>query len=151
MRVHVESVLDCPPDRVWDEVQKSALLLEVIRPLVRIVPVGAHAFPERWSEGPPISCQSYLFGVLPLGTRTLLFERIDHATRTIQTRECDPLSRRWDHLIAVRPTADGRTRYADTIDLDAGLLTPLVWLFAWCFYHHRQRRWRRVARRLAAG
>jgi hypothetical protein len=151
MKVHVESVLDCPPEKVWDEVQKSSLLREVIRPLARVEPVDAAAFPERWVEGTTVRCRSYLFGFIPLGTRTLFFERVDPAAWEIQSRERDPLIRKWDHLVRVREAAGGRALYSDDIDIDAGLLTVLVWLYAQWFYRHRQRRWRRVARRLAAG
>ena len=42
---------------------------------------------------------------------------------------------------------DGRTRYTDSVEVRAGLLTPLVWAFATAFYRHRQRRWRRLVRR----
>jgi hypothetical protein len=147
MWVRVSSVLDCPPEGVWEQLQRSALLLEVAAPLVRLVPVGA-AFPERWTEGLTLRCRSYLFGFLPLGTRALTFERIDQSAREIQTRESDPLVRRWDHCLRVRPAAGGRTLYTDEIDIDAGLLTPVVWLFAYWFYRHRQMRWRNVARRL---
>jgi hypothetical protein len=150
MRVYVDSVLSCSPEKVWDEVQKSSLLLEVIRPLVLIVPVDAAEFPERWIEGATVRCTSYLFGVIPLGTRTLFAERIDHAAREIQSRESDPLVRRWDHLIRVKPARDGGTHYSDEIVVEAGFLTPFVWLFARWFYRHRQRRWRRVAKRLAS-
>ena len=94
-------------------------------------------------------CRSYLFGLVPLGTRDLVFERIDPAARRIQTRERDPLVRRWDHELRVRPADGGRTRYSDTVDLDAGWLTPAIWLLARLLYRHRHRRWRRVARRLA--
>jgi hypothetical protein len=52
--------------------------------------------------------------------------------------------RRWDHLIRVEPADGGRTRYSDTIEVEAGALTPLVWLFAKLFYRHRQRRWRTI-------
>ena len=147
MWVRVNSVLNCPPDRAWAAVQRSALLLEVVAPLVRLVPVGA-PFPERWTEGAALRCRSYLFGFVPLGTRTLTFERIDQQAREIQTRESDPLVRRWNHRIRVQPTGGGRTLYSDEVDLDAGWLTPLVWLFARWLYGHRHMRWRRVARRL---
>jgi hypothetical protein len=150
MKVLVQSVLPCPAEKVWDEVQRSALLLEVIQPLVRIVPVDGPQFPERWPEGGTVRCKSYLFGILPLGTHTVLLERIDPAVREIQSRENDPLIRRWDHLIRVRPTADGQTDYSDEILIEAGWLTLLVWLFAQWFYRHRQRRWRQVAHRLVA-
>jgi hypothetical protein len=68
----------------------------------------------------------------------------------IQTRERDPLIQIWDHLIAVKPASGGHTRYSDTVAIDAGIFTLPVWLFAHWFYRHRQRRWRRVAARLAA-
>ena len=68
MKVYVESVLQCPAERVWDEVQRPALLLEVIRPLFRFVPADGPQFPERWSEGATVRCKGYLFGVIPLGT-----------------------------------------------------------------------------------
>lgn len=149
MRAYVESVFDCPAERVWDKVQESALLLEVTWPLVRIVPVGTTAFPERWAEGETMRCKMYLLGVLPLGTHTIRMERIDQAACEIQSRESDPVVRKWDHLIRVRDTGDGKARYSDEIEIKAGWLTGLVWLFAQGFYRHRQRRWRRVARRLA--
>jgi ligand-binding SRPBCC domain-containing protein len=149
MNVFVASVFDCPAEKVWNEVQKSSLLQEIIFPLARVVPVGASAFPERWKQGETIVCQSCLFGVIPIGTRALYFERIDHARQEIQTREQDALIQRWDHLIRVEPTDDGRTCYSDTIAIEAGWLMPLVWLFAQCFYRHRQKRWRRIAKRLA--
>jgi hypothetical protein len=150
MKVYLESVLDCPAEKIWDEVQKSSLLLEVIHPLARIVPVDAPEFPERWIEGTTVRCRLYLFGIIPMGTRSILFERIDDAAREIQTREYDPLISRWDHRIRVKPADDGRTHYSDEIAIQAGRLTLFVWLFARWFYRHRQKRWRRVAQRLAA-
>jgi hypothetical protein len=149
MKCFVQTVLNCPADRIWANVQTSSLLLDVIWPLVTLEPVGVEAFPERWTEGMPVRCRSYLFGVFYLGVRTLQFERIDQAGREIQTREKDPIVRRWDHRIRVEAISGGRAHYSDEIEIDAGILTPVVWLFAAGFYRHRQRRWRAIARRLA--
>jgi hypothetical protein len=149
MRVYVESVLPCEPDAAWEKVQTSALLLQIARPLVVLRPARGEELPERWRHGQTVRCRSYLFGVIPFGTRTLTFEHIDADGRTIQTRESDPLVRRWDHHIRAGATGDGRTHYADDVEIDAGVLTPLVWLFAQVFYRHRHRRWRAVARRLS--
>ena len=150
MKVYVESVLPCAPQQAWDEVQKSALLKEVAWPLVVIRPVAGETLPERWKLGPPVRCRSFLFGLIPLGTRTLIFDRIDPSLREIETRESDPLVRVWNHRVRVQPTSDGQTCYSDEIEIHAGLLTLGVWLFANAFYRHRQRRWRKVARRLDA-
>jgi hypothetical protein len=148
MRVFVESRLSCDADLVWSTVQTTALLLEVCAPLVDIHPLPGEAFPERWPAGETIRCRSYLFGVLPLGTRTIYFERIDPEAREIQSRESDFLVQRWDHLVRVRPDAEGGCWYSDEVEVEAGWRTPLVWLFASCLYRYRQRRWRRVVRRL---
>lgn len=148
MKVCVACVLKCPPEKVWDEVQKSALLLEVIHPVVRLAPVGPPRFPDRWAEGttsgPGRTCSDS-----SRSGRELYWRSVDQAAHEIQSRESDPLIRRWDHLIRVKPAAHGWTHYSDEIVIEAGVLTPLVWLFAQWFYRHRQRRWRQVAKRLA--
>ncbi len=149
MRCFVQTILNCPAQRVWATVQTSSLLLDVIRPLVRLEPVGSEPFPERWTQGMSVRCRVYLFGVLLPGVHTLELERINQAGREIQSRERDPIVKRWDHRIRVQEISGGRAHYSDEIEIDAGILTPVVWLFAAGFYRHRQRRWRTIARRLA--
>ena len=150
MRVYVESVLPCSAQKVWEELQKPALHREIIRPLFRFAPVEPPELPERWLQGATVRLRGYLFGFLPLGVHTIFLERIDQAAREIQSREHERLVPRWDHLVRVRPAAGGQTLYSDEILIEAGWLTLFVWLFAQVFYRHRQRGWRRVARRLAA-
>src|SRR5262249_23839568 len=145
-----QSMFDCPPEKVWAELQTSALHREVIRPLMRFRSLDAPDASERWSQGGTFHFRCYLFGVIPLGKHTIFIERIDPVAQEIQSREHGALLHRWDHLIRIRPTPDGRTLYADEVEFSAGLLTPLVWAFAQWFYRHRQRRWRRIARRLAS-
>ena len=151
MKVHVESLLPCDAELAWAEVQKCALLREVAWPMVIFRPATGETLPERWIAGMTVRCRSYLFGLIPLGTRTLFFKRVDAQFMEIDTREHDRLVRRWDHLIRARPAAGGQCKYTDEIEINAGLLTPVVWMFAYCFYKHRQRRWQKVARRLQAG
>jgi hypothetical protein len=147
MIVDVSTVLNCSAAKAWNEVQKSSLLLYVIWPLARVAPTGA-PFPERWSEGLTIQCKSFVFGVIPIGIRTLHFEKIDQKKREIQSREHDPLIARWDHLVSIKPHDESRSIYRDTIDIDAGSLTFVVWAWANWFYRHRQSRWRALARTL---
>ena len=150
MRVVVESVLPCPAERAWEEVRTSRLLREVAAPVVTFRPADGGDLPAVWPAGRTVAVRCKLFGVLPLGIHSIHLERIDPEAREIQSRESDPLIRRWDHLVSIQDRPDGRCRYRDVVDIDAGPLTAAVWLFAQCFYRHRQRRWRRVARCLAA-
>jgi hypothetical protein len=152
MRILVQSTLPCDADAGWERVQTSALLREICRPLIRLAPAdGAVELPARWEHQSTVRLRSYMFGFIPLGVRTLLFEHIDQQNREIQTREHDPLVRRWDHRIHFEPLGPGSSRYTDDVEVEAGLLTPIVWAFAQWFYRHRQRRWRRVARRMQNG
>lgn len=149
MRVHVESTLPCDADDAWAEVQTSRLLEEVASPIVKFRPApGYKNIPARWTNLATTAVKARLFGFIPWGTRWMTFERVDARRRTIQTREHDALVAKWDHLIEVKPLADGTCRYTDDIEIKAGVLTPAVWLFAQAFYRHRQRRWQNVARRL---
>jgi hypothetical protein len=141
MIVDVSTVLNCSAAKAWNEVQKSSLLLYVIWPLARVVPVGG-PFPERWSAGPTVQCKLYVFRVIPIGVHTIHIEKIDQKNYEIQSREHDPLITGWDHLISIKSLDDDRSIYRDTIDIDAGSLTFLVWAWANWFYRHRQRRWR---------
>ena len=150
MTVRVQSVFDCPPEKVWAELQTSALLREIIRPLMRFRSLDPSGVSECWTQGCTFHFRCYLFGVIPLGKHTIFVERTDPVARELQSREHGALVRRWDHLIRIRPTPDGRTLYSDEVEISAGPLTPLVWAFAQWFYRHRQRRWRHIARRLAS-
>ncbi len=147
MIVDVSTVLNCSATKAWNEVQKSSLLLYVIWPLVRFVPSGAQ-FPERWSEGLTIQCKLFVFGVIPMGVHTVHIETVDQRNYEIQSREHDPLIARWDHLISIKPLGDLQSTYRDTINIDAGILTSVVWAWANLFYRHRQRRWRALAKAL---
>jgi hypothetical protein len=147
MIVDVSTVLNCSATKAWNAVQRSSLLLYVIWPLARFVPSGA-PFPERWSEGLTMQCKLFVFGVIPMGIHTVHIEKIDQRNYEIQSREHDPLIARWDHLISIKPLGDLKSTYRDTIDIDAGILTFVVWAWANWFYRHRQRRWRALAKAL---
>jgi hypothetical protein len=151
MRVLVQSTLPCDADLAWGEVQTLALLRKICWPLIRLKPASADApIPAQWRHGETVRMKPFLFGIVPLGVRQLYWEQIDNESRCMQTREHDPLIRRWDHRIAVVPVAARSCRYTDDVEIDAGVLTVPVWLFAQWFYRHRQRRWQAVARRLQA-
>ncbi|MEI2419288.1 hypothetical protein V6O07_03370, partial [Arthrospira platensis SPKY2] len=72
--------------------------------------------------------------------------RIDDATRTMTSREHGGLVRIWNHDIIVTPTGVNSCDYRDCIEIDAGLLTRVVVLYARWFYRMRQRRWRTLTK-----
>lgn len=147
MRVEIGTVIPAPAELVWHHLGRPALLVHVAAPILRFSPKDPPVWPERWAEG-DYSARMAFLGVLPLGLQTVGLRRgMEQGwPRTIRDKGHGTLVTRWDHLITLEPDGPGRTRYRDTVDIEAGLLTPFIWLFAQFFYRHRQRRWRALAR-----
>ena len=114
------------------------------------MPVIKHRNDE-WREGETVAGWVFLFGVIPFSRHTLHVLRIDENAMTFSSRESGGLLRRWNHDIIVTASGDSRCNYRDVIDIDAGVFTPLLVLYARWFYRTRQRRWRALARVLAVG
>ena len=147
--VHRSVVLEAADAAVWAAVQSPATLCHVAAPLLRFPGLAGRT--AAWCEGERVVTWLLLGGVLPVSRHHLEVRSIDPERRTIDTHEWGGLVRTWDHTIHIEPMDARRCRYTDRIDIDAGRLTPLVARFAEVFYRHRQRRWRRLARRHLAG
>ncbi len=147
-RVELTTVLDCAPERAWAEVQTPRLLAHIAWPWLVFQPIQPDRWPEHWSPGRYLARMRAL-GVIPLGTQWVDISWPPAAAPVYQIHDngTGQLVRGWAHLITLAPAAGGRTRYTDRVDVNAGLLTPFVWLFAWLFYAHRQNRWRTLVRR----
>ncbi len=140
MRIELSCWLPRSPDWVWERVQESETLDFVAAPWLRFKP-KAGRFPARWAAGNH-DATLLLFGVVPLGWQTIGIEYpADAGPMTLRDNGHGLMAQQWDHWIFVTPDGDG-TRYTDRVDVSAGVLTPLVALFARMFYAHRQRRWR---------
>lgn len=150
MRVTLATRLPCPADEAWAAVRRPALLEHVAWPLLRFVPLVPDRFPETWAEG-DYRVALRLFGIVPLGTQHIVTSIAPDEPgdagprRTIRDDGRGTIARRWDHRISIAPAPGGGTDYVDVVDVEAGVLTPGVWLFAQLFYRWRQHRWRRLA------
>lgn len=144
MHLQLETILTCDFERAVEEAQKPRLLSFVAHPLVGFEPVDGATLPTRWGDD-TYWFRLKLFGFIPMGNqavRATIQETADELI--IQDNGYSRLIRRWDHRINIERRGGG-TLYRDTLDLDAGVLTPLVWLFARVFFSHRQKRWRQLA------
>lgn len=143
MRLRVATELPCSAERAWELVRKWSTLQFIAWPLVRIGPTPGGTLPD-WRQGDETLCRSALFGLVPIGTRRVRFDTLDAGTGTIQTQESDVMVRSWRHQIRITPIDAGHCAYSDTVEIEAGLLTVPVWIWAHWFYRHRQRRWRKL-------
>ena len=143
------TLLDCSPARVWQEVQTSKLLVYITRPLLVLQPITPARFPDIWTDGKYLT-RMKLFGLIPFGKHWIVITHPmpdptpgKQVYKILDDGYGDFIST-WRHLITIRETEDRRTHYTDRIEIRAGVLTPVIWLYASLFYRYRQMRWRRL-------
>ncbi|MEO1078309.1 MAG: hypothetical protein AAFY29_02050 [Pseudomonadota bacterium] len=149
--IEVSTHLNASPERVRQELKTSRLLEYVNEGLLSFQAEEASSLPEVWEEG-RFRVRLKLFGWLPIGYQDIGIEQPSESDQwVVRDNGSGSIARVWDHLIFVEPDGEG-TQYTDRIQVEAGLLTPFVALFAHIQYRYRQRRWRRlVARNFAYG
>ena len=146
------TLLPCPPERVWQEVQTSQLLSYVTAPLVTFQPISPPLLPDVWGKGRYL-VQMKLFGVLSLGRQWIVISKqiVDTTPGqhhyVIRDSGSGDIATTWDHIITIRETENSNTHYTDRVEVKAGILTPLIWTFASIFYRYRQYRWRQLVQR----
>jgi ligand-binding SRPBCC domain-containing protein len=137
------TLLDAPVDVVWAAVRTPQAFRFVTRGLVDWLPIRGRNDP--WREGEEAAGRLLLGGVVPFSRHRIRVERLDDRERLLRSDESGGVIRAWRHDIRVEPADDGRTRYTDVIEIDAGPLTAFVAAFAWVFHGVRQCRWRTLA------
>jgi hypothetical protein len=142
--IHRETILPAGADRVWSAMRYPGTFTYVARGLLGVPALAGRC--EPFKVGEVGTSWLFLFHVIPFSRHTIEVVGIDEDARTITTHEHGGLLRRWDHTLQVEPIDEGRSRYADTVEIDAGTLTPLVAAVGRALFAYRQRRWHRLAR-----
>jgi hypothetical protein len=143
--IRVSTELPIAAEEACRLAQKPALLSYVLWPWVSMTPDAP--LPDSIGAGDELHARLRFLGVLPGWTHTLRIERL--GAREIASREHGGPVKTWNHTLTFDPIAEHACRYTDHVEVRAGLLTPLVGLFAALVYRYRQARWRTLARVLA--
>lgn len=139
--------LDAPADAVWAAVKTPAAFRRVTRRLLVMPAIRRRQ--DEWREGETVVGWVFLFGFLPFSRHHLHIVSIDESTRTLSSREFGGLITMWNHDIEVVPIDAAACDYRDRIEVNAGILTPVIVVYARWFYRMRQRRWRALAKGLS--
>jgi len=144
MNIDLSSYIQCSYEEAVEQVKRPRLLQHVIAPLVSFIPVAPKHFPPVWSQGIYL-VNLKLLGFIPFGNQDIVISYPDVGSGfALRDNGRSALIQKWDHMITILQTSDG-VLYRDTVAVSAGLLTPVIWLYAYFFYRHRQARWRRLA------
>lgn len=148
-RIHLETILPTDADQVWAAMQYPTTFLYVCRGLFGMPALAGRSTPMRVGERG--TGWLFAFHLIPAYRHTLEVRSIDEQTRTITTHEHGGVLRTWNHTLHVEALGDSTCRYSDTVDIDAGPLTPIMVRIARGIYRYRHRRWHKlVAKHLSA-
>ena len=142
MIARIRTDLPTSAERAWRALKKRDTFLYITRGLLGFA--GADEWPQEFRQGDTIETRLLFFHLLPAWRHTLHVVGLHEGDRELRSRESGGPIRQWNHTIVIDPVAEDRCHYTDEIDIEAGLLTPLVWVYAHAFYRYRQRRWRRL-------
>jgi len=144
MKLDVSCDLPCELAQAKQAVKTLGLLNYVATPVMQFECVDS--LEEKTNlEARIYIMKAKLFGFLPLGLHTMEFSYLDSIDQFVmRDNGRSGLCKKWDHIMTFQKREQG-VHYRDGADIQAGILTPLIWLFALFFYKHRQRRWKRLA------
>jgi hypothetical protein len=106
---------------------------------------GAEQWSELFEEGQVLETRLLFFNVIPAWKHKLRLIEVDPENMNISSQEEGGPVRRWNHRKWIEAVSAKSCLYTDEIDIDAGLLTWLIWAYAHVFYRYRQRRMRHLA------
>ena len=124
-----------------NKLTRPEYLQHVSSPVLIFIPDEDDLFEDNWAAGREYGLSLCFFNFLPLGNHKIKLVKIDKETKTILSEESGLLARTWNNKISFQQWGK-RIKYTDTVEINIGLLTPLIWSFAQLFYRHRQRRWK---------
>lgn len=141
MIVEISTKLELSAETAWRTVKKSSTLVFITKGLLGF---SQKNFLPEWKEGETVATRLFLFNFIPVWKHEIYFARIDDNQFEIYTNEKGGMVSVWNHLIKIDPVNEQVCLYTDKIEIEAGVLTPIVGFFARIFYRFRQRRWRSI-------
>ena len=118
--------------------------MHVASPILKFKTQKGHSIPEKWFLGTEYKLKLSFFGIVPLGDHVIKLVEINKEKNLIVSNEYGKLTKVWNHIITFYAIDDQTIKYTDEIEIQAGILTLSIWLFAQIFYRHRQNKWKEL-------
>lgn len=146
MQVRRQAIVPAPFAALAETIRQPVFMVATAAPLVALSSAEPGGFPPRWPGGPH-RLTLHLFGRIPLGRQlmNLSWPASPPGTARMQDAGSGPFIKRWDHQITIEDMGNSTSRFTDTLDIDAGWLTPLVWLAAQLLLSHQLRQLLKLA------
>jgi hypothetical protein len=145
MIAKINTRLPISAECVWKALLKINTFLFITKGMLGFD--GSEQWPEFFHEGLELETRLLFFHFLPGWKHSLRVVSINSDNLQVKSEESGGLVRTWNHGISVKKLSDNCCNYTDEIEIDAGIFTLLIWIYAQIFYRYRQKRWRRLVKR----
>ena len=150
MKIRLAAVFDCPHAEFVEHLQRTESFRFITWPILTFQPTIGN-WPVQWQIGHD-RFDLRFFGLIPMGNQEINISNpshgvVAHGSVVLRDDGQGTLMRRWDHWIFTKPFGENQTHYVDEVEVIARYLpifmTALFAVFAFAFYAHRQRRWKK--------
>lgn len=145
LTVKKSSVFPAAKDEIFRRLQKLKTLQLIAHPYATFKSVD-DTEELTWQEDSAFAFHFKLFALIPFGVHTIKVIQFD-IEKGIYTQEGNKHVPVWNHKIILEKIDENTTKYTDIVEIQAGWKTLFVYLWANCFYAHRQRKWKRLLKR----
>ena len=145
LTVKKSSVFPAAKDEIFRRLQKLKTLQYIAHPYATFKSVD-DTEELTWQEDSAFAFHFKLFALIPFGVHTIKVIQFD-IEKGIYTQEGNKHVPIWNHKIILEKINENTTKYTDIVEIQAGWKTLFVYLWANCFYAHRQRKWKRLLKR----
>lgn len=145
LTVKKSSVFLAAKDEIFRRLQKLKTLQYIAHPYATFKSVD-DTEELTWQEDSAFAFHFKLFALIPFGVHTIKVIQFD-IEKGIYTQEGNKHVPVWNHKIILEKIDENTTKYTDIVEIQAGWKTFFVYLWANCFYAHRQRKWKRLLKR----
>ena len=145
LTVKKSSVFPATKDEIFRRLQKLKTLQYIAHPYATFKSVD-DTEELTWQEDSAFAFHFKLFALIPFGVHTIKVIQFD-IEKGIYTQEGNKHVPVWNHKIILEKIDENTTKYTDIVEIQAGWKTLFVYLWANCFYAHRQRKWKRLLKR----
>ena len=150
MKISTRATLECSIDSAWEALHTPDIFRRVSAPFTVFRTTTDSPLPDRFDTGVDYQVTVMAGGIIPLGRQVIhLSDQITDWTKRTVTDSGRGVSgalgslRGWNHRMSLQAMPDGRTDFFDTLNVQAGVQTPLLWpalriMWAWRAMRLRQ-------------
>ncbi len=148
VKIRVTTLFPYTKEEFWEAEQLIEHTKMVTQPMTKLNVIKAPQSPY-FIEDSTYILKPLSYGILPIGgEHTIYIEEINHDEYYIQTREYNSIAKVWDHRLSWEESGGDQVIYTDTIELYAGVLTPIFAQYLRSFYKMRHRNWYALLKKL---